>query len=228
MKTLVDMFIFASILALTACGGSSDSSTDVVNDPASITADPASITAAIEGPMSVDRGQLATFTADTNASISADFEWTLIEESEGSLPVLESTIDQAIVASSQAGTYAIQLIVTDGDAISAPIVQVFDIVDAGQQPPRDWLVGEVNSSAEFLIDVDIKRQLTSPASFVLVGEPTFTRSTQDTSLAFLQIVFDSQNGFGASLRNTAVCPHEWSGYNWNAVFSESLTFCGFL
>jgi len=186
----------------------------------------AGITSSINGATVISRGQLATFTADTNASINADFVWTVTDIPAGSRPVADVDNDQIVIASSQGGSYVVQLVVIDNGVSSAPVVLPFEIVDNGPQPARDMIQAEINQEAEFLLEVDILPRLRSPSSFMQIGESTFARNGDSGAV---RIEFDSQNGFGAVLRSTAVCPFEWNSVMWFSQLDEqTLTLCFFL
>jgi len=217
---IINLIRLAFLPVLVSCGGGSGGGDG-------------SIGTTIAGPDSLSLGTLGTFTAETNASMTAEFEWTLTETPDLSdtperlLPIIDSDGDQVVFAGYQFGSYTLQLIVEDGGVINPPVLKTFEMVVNGDQPAREMLQIEIDNEADYLFSTDIQPVLTLPGSYRVVGDPTFEITGKD--VGELTIVFESQNRLGAFLRNTAVCDYVWtSGVLWFPEFNENLRFCVFL
>lgn len=209
----------AIVLTLVGCGGGSGEGSGTDSSDG--------FNVSITGPTQVNRGAVGTFMAVTDDNETEDFEWVVVDSPEGSLASLEVADGVVQFPAGQVGQYSIQLTVTSGDNISAPSVFVTEVIDAGPQPPRLPIAGELEFINEISL-TNIQNQLRSPTSFQLVGETVFVTLPEDSFAGGLVVDFDAANAFGTLLRETAVCHFSWTGYFWGVELNENLQLCTFL
>ncbi|WP_211160114.1 hypothetical protein [Aromatoleum aromaticum] len=89
-------------------------------------------------------------------------------------------------------------------------------------PPTEEQINKLIDSAV----ENIKIWLRSPSSMQVIGEPSWRISSTDPTKGTISIEFDAQNGFGALIRNRALCGIEYDerGY-WKNEITSQLSLC---
>ena len=96
--------------------------------------------------------------------------------------------------------------------------------------PRDMTKDEIEFFSDLIVRT-IPSYLKSPSSFKMIDSPRwYWNKDGNPFYGWFLVDFDSQNGFGAMIRSTAVCTMQWmttgSGY-WTSDLTYSLRLCSF-
>lgn len=226
----------ASILSaafLAACGGGGSNTPSTGN---TVTAEIASTVpnANAGSALSSNVGEVVTL----NGSASSDpnggaltYKWTMTSKPvDSAVRFSDTTTAKPQLTNTMAGTYVATLIVNNGKSDSTPSnvsITVNSLV--GAAPARAPIQAEV----QYLIDTaltNIPLWVKSPSTFKVAETPTWayydTRGKPNEGA--VTVKFDSQNGFGATVRTTAICPANWDtrGY-WVNTMQSNLALCVF-
>lgn len=177
-------------------------------------------------------GSLVTLDGSASSDANGDsltYAWTLTSKPAGSAAALSSaTPAKPTLNVDLAGTYVATLVVNDGNLSSASSTITVTVV-TDPSIARSPTIAEI----KFLTDTavtNIPQWLKSPSSFKLAETPTW--AYYDTigkpNEGAITVKFDSQNGFGAMIRTTAICGAHWNikGF-WRNTMNNSLALCSF-
>lgn len=227
VNVMAGVFV-AVVLSLTGCGGgdggdggdnSPNNATPVANAGSAQNATVGSVVF-LDGSASSD--------ADGDA---LSYQWTLTTKPTDSAVYFDAT-DSAkpTLANIMAGTYVLALVVNDDVVNSAPSTVTVTVVPAvGPVSAREPVTSEI----QYLVDSAVKNiplWLRSPSTFKLAGEPTWSyyETIDKPGEGAVTVDFDSQNGFGATIRTQAICPANWDtrGF-WRNTMQSNLALCIF-
>ena len=225
----------AAVTALAACGGGGGGDSGG-SAAAGGNAKNTAPTAVAGSAKTVKVGALVTL--DGSASTDPEkaelkYTWTLTTKPTGSAVYLsDSGLVKATIANTMAGTYLASLVVNDGTSDSAPstvLVTVNALIGAEIAPPRAPVQVEIDYLIKTATD-NIPLWLKSPSTFKIASTPTWAYydSIGEPTQGAVTVDFDSQNGFGALIRNKAICPANWSNRGfWQNTIQSNLALCFF-
>jgi len=226
MKTyLKSMIAISAIAMLVACGGGGSSAP--VNQPPTANAGVA---------QTVKRGAVVTLDATgsrdpENAVLK--YSWTLASQPSNSIPYFSDTnMEHPTLTNMIDGTYVASLVVNDGTQNSSAAtvtVIVQPLIGAEVAPPRAPVQAEIDYLIRTATD-NIPLWLKSPSTFKIVGSPTWSYYAiiGKPAEGAVTVDFDSQNGFGATIRSKAICPANWDNRGfWRNTMQSSLALCVF-
>jgi hypothetical protein len=216
------------LLVLSACGGGGGGDDGT---PASSNTPPIA-NAGIS--QTVNKGVVVTLDGTTSSDEDGDtltYNWTLISKPEDSAVYFSDTnTENPTLANIMQGEYVAQLIVNDGTVNSEPSEVSVTVNELdGPAPTRAPVQAEIDYLTQTAID-NIPLWLTSPSTFQLVGTPTWSYydSIGKPDEGAVSLEFDSQNGFGAMIRTSAICPANWDDRGfWRNTMLDSLALCNF-
>ncbi len=218
-----------AISLLTACGGGGDGEA---------TAGPTGNSAplAIAGTnQTTTVGAIVQLDGSSSSDADKDaltYKWTLTSKPTDSAPLFgETNSAKPTLTNTRVGTYVLTLVVNDGKIDSTPSTVSIDVSAAtGPISARAPTAIEVESLTKMAVD-NIPLWLKSPSTFKMIGSPAW--SYYDTigkpNQGAITVDFDSQNGFGATIRTKAICGAEWDSRGfWRNTLTQSLALCVFL
>ncbi len=217
---------------LLACGGGGGGGGDPGNG-AAVNAAP---TAFAGSPQTVKVGALVTLDGSTSSDpekAALKYTWTLTKKPIGSAVYFSGAgLVNATLANTMAGTYVASLVVNDGaidSTASTVTITVNPLVGSEVAPPRAPVQAEIDYLIKTATD-NIPLWIKSPSTFKIAGTPTWAyyQNIGKPAEGAVSVDFDSQNGFGATIRTHAICPADWSDRGfWRNTMQSSLALCIF-
>lgn len=220
---------------LTACGGGGGGGSSVGGATAPVAAVNQAPISNAGAAQNAVVGVIVTLdgTASTDPEKSAlTYKWTLTSKPSGTVEYFSNTTtSKPVLAVVAAGTYVATLVVNDGSLDSAPsTVTINASALTGSAAGRAPIQAEIDYLIKTATE-NIPQWLKSPSTFKIVGTPTW--AYYDTIgkpyEGAVTVNFDSQNGFGALIRNQAICPANFDvrGF-WRNTLQSSLALCVFI
>jgi hypothetical protein len=131
-----------------------------------------------------------------------------------------------------AGSYVVELTVSDGSQTSAATTQV-TLTKPNRTAPRDATSCEVENFKILLFSVFAANMgLKSPASFKLINEPkwSYYSSIGKPYEAAISFDFEAANSFGVLLQKRAICPYKLQSnssgeFFWATDLNSALQIC---
>lgn len=225
MKNLIKLTLAASAVALLAACGGGDGGADVGNQPPVANAG-----------SKIDATVGQAITLNGNGSKDPEnqpitYKWTLTSKPTDSAVYFDNAqTSTPMLSNTRAGTYVAQLIVNDGVSDSSPSTVTIDVVSTLSAPPRAPSPGELDFMKTTILNV-FPNYLRSPSTFKLVEGPTWAyyENIGKPAEGAFTLKYDAQNGFGAIIRGTAICPAEWDARGfWKNKIGNDLRVCVFL
>lgn len=213
-----------AVAILPACGGGGDSS------PAAPVNSAPLANAGINQTATV--GQIVTLNGTGSSDANGDpltYKWTMTTVPPTNAPFFtELTLSKPTLTRANPGNYVFKLVVNDGKLDSAPTTVAVTVTAAvGPVAARAPAPPEVQD----LIDTAVANSLhwmRSPSTFKVVGTPSWSYydTIGEPEKGAVSFAYDSQNGFGATVRGQALCPANWDtrGY-WRNTMQSSLALC---
>lgn len=179
-------------------------------------------------------GALVTLDGSGSTDSNQDaltYKWTMASKPIDSAALFtETTLIKPTLTRTMPGTYVFTLVVSDGKADSAPSTVAVAVTAAvGPVPARAPAPPEIEDLINTAV-TNIPLWVKSPSTFKVIGTPTW--AYYDTigkpAEGAVTVNFDSQNGFGATIRTRAICPANWDtrGF-WRNTMQSSLALCSF-
>ena len=228
MKKMKLAVYAAAIAMLSACGGGGDGELDSTINVAPI--------ANAGANQTVTSGAVATLDGSNSSDANKDdltYKWTITSKPTDSAPLFtETTTAKPTLTRTKVGKYEFTLVVNDGQLDSAPSTVTVTVdmpPEVGPIAARAPTAAEVEELTKIAVE-NIPLWVKSPSTFKVIGTPSW--SYYDTlgkpDKGAITVNFDSQNGFGATVRTRAICDAEWDvrGY-WRNTLSSSLALCAF-
>ena len=184
----------------------------------------------------VKRGALVTLDATGSRdpeNVALKYTWTLTSQPTNSIPYFSNTTTtNPTLANLIDGTYIASLVVNDGtqNSIAATVtITVQPLIGAEVAPPRVPVQAEIDNLIKTATE-NIPMWLKSPSTFKIIGTPTWSYygNIGKPAEGAVTVDFDSQNGFGATVRTKAICPANWDSKGfWRNTMQSNLALCIF-
>ena len=219
------LFVLSLSAVLAACGGGGGGEDDNSNKPP--IANAGTTINAVAGQVITLDGTKSSDPENQNLT----YKWILTSKPTDSAVYFdEPETANPVLSNIRAGTYVAQLIVNDGVQDSTPATVNIEVAATLSAPPRAPTAGEIKFMADTILNV-FPNYLRSPSSFKLIEGPTwayYDNIGKPAEGAFT-LKYDAMNGFGATIRGTAICPAEWDSRGfWRNEINNDLRLCVFL